>query len=197
MNLRLEAPSWLPLSLAFLPRHLLVVECKLCSVKLSMDTDAIVKLAKAGAKEPVSRAYEVLLAPAVQREAIEQGKAGGHADALLIERNLKSDRVKARTGRRVPRAEEILAGLRLSPGEEDALRLYLTARADAVVSDDFEFHRKLHALRIPRFTPALLLVDLVAEGSLRPEEGLRLLEQLAKHIAPEEYYVARNLMGAV
>jgi hypothetical protein len=152
-----------------------------------MDTDAIVKLTKAGAKEVISKAHEIVLAPAVQREAIDQGKAGGHGDALLIERNVK--------GRRMPQAEAILADLRLAPGEEDALRLYLTARADVVVSDDGSFLKKLRSLRIPRLTPASLLVEMVRDRSLTQAEGLRLLDQLAPMIAEDEYYIAKNVIG--
>jgi hypothetical protein len=161
-----------------------------------MDTDAIVKLTKAGAKEPVSKTHEIVLAPAVQREAIDQGKAGGHADALLIERNVRGGRVSLREGRRLPQAEAILADLGLDPGEEDALRLYLTARAEIVVSDDGAFLRKLRSLRVPRLTPAGLLVNMVQDRSLSQAEGMRLLDQMAPMIADEEYYVARNLMEA-
>jgi len=161
-----------------------------------MDTDAMVKLTKAGAKEPVSRAHEILLAPAVQREAIDQGKAGGHGDALLIEQNVWGGRVAVRAGRRLAQAESLLASMQLSPGEEDALRLYLTARADVVVSDDFDFLRKLRSLQVPMLTPAALLLDMVQEGALTKAEGLRLLEQLSPHIADEEYFVARSSMEA-
>jgi hypothetical protein len=160
-----------------------------------MDTDAIVKLTKAGAKEVISKAHEIVLAPAVQREAIDQGKAGGHGDALLIERNVKGGRVATREGRRMPQAEAILADLRLAPGEEDALRLYLTARADVVVSDDGSFLKKLRSLRIPRLTPASLLVEMVRDRSLTQAEGLRLLDQLAPMIAEDEYYIAKNVIG--
>jgi len=86
--------------------------------------------------------------------------------------------------------------LRLSPGEEDALRLYLTARADVVVSDDVAFLRKLRSLLVPAVTPAALLLDMVREKAIAREAGLRLLEQLAPHIADEEYFVARNSMEA-
>ncbi len=161
-----------------------------------MATDAMVKLTKAGATEPVSKAHEMILAPAVQREAIEQGKAGGHGDALLIEQNVRGGRVALRGGRRLAQAEVLVASMRLSPGEEDALRLYLTARADVVVSDDFDFLRKLRSLQVPMLTPAALLVDMVQEKALTKDAGLRLLQQLAPHIADEEYFVARTAMEA-
>src|SRR3972149_722213 len=89
----------------------------------------------------------------------------------------------ARAGRRLAQAESLLASIQLSPGEEDALRLYLTARADVVVSDDFDFLRKLRSLQVPMLTPAALLLDMVQEGALTKAEGLRLLEELSPHIA--------------
>jgi len=162
-----------------------------------MDTDAIVKLTKAGAKEPVSRAHEIVLAPAVQREAIDQGREGGHGDALLIERKVRRGRVALRAGRAVPQAEAILADLHLGAGEEDALRLYLTARADIVVSDDLAFQHKLRSLQIPRFSSASLLLEMVQEKALPRSEGLLLLDRLAPHIANEEYYVVKQLMEGI
>lgn len=160
-----------------------------------MDTDAIVKLTKAGAKGHVAASHQILLGPAVQREAIDAGKLHGYPDAVLIEENVNRGRVMVRGGRRFPHADAILEGLRLGPGEEDALRLFLTARADVVVSDDMDFLRRLRSIQVPLLTPAALLVDMVAEKAITREEGLQFLERLAPHIALEEYYVARITLG--
>lgn len=122
----------------------------------------MIKLTKASAKEAVASAFTLVLAPAVQDECIKEGLAGGHADASLIGENLRSGRISPGHGRRIPRAEAMMRGLGISDGEADALRLYMSGRADAVVSDDHRFLQVLKGLEVPRTTPAALLARLVA-----------------------------------
>jgi predicted nucleic acid-binding protein len=165
-------------------------------MRLAMDTDAIVKLTKAGAKEVVAAEHILLLSPEVAREAIDQGKLGGHADAVLIEENVRIGRVSPKAGRNVARGEAIIRALRLSGGEAGALRLYLTARADAVVTDDRTFVRAIRSVQVPTVSSSGVLLDLVERKQLGPEEGLRLLAALRPMISPESYFAARAAMEA-
>jgi len=154
----------------------------------------MIKLTKAHAKEPVSKAFTVILAPAVEDECVEQGLAGGHSDAALIGQNLKAGLVSSGQGRRVPRAEALLRSLGLSDGEADALRLFMAGRADIVVSDDRRFLQVLKGLEVPRTTPAALLARLVARKSISRQEGLRLLDRMAPLISEIEFMAIRRSM---
>ena len=204
MNLCPPTHRGLPPDLAFAPGRcwgsardkLLVVVCKLRSVKLSFDTDAIVKLTKAGAKEAVAEEHELLLSPEVVREAIEQGKIGGHADAVLIEENVRIGQVSPKSGRNLARGEAIIRALGLSGGEAGAFRLYITAGADAIVTDDRKFVRAMRSVHVPTVLPGGVLLDLVERKRLRRAEGLRLLEALRPMISPESYFGARSAMEA-
>jgi len=64
-------------------------------MKVVVDTDSLVKLTKAKAKEIVLKnMMETCIPPKVFEEAIKIPKEEGYPDALLIEENLNSYRVK-------------------------------------------------------------------------------------------------------
>ena len=63
-------------------------------MKVVVDTDSLVKLTKAKAKEIVLKNIETCIPPKVFEEAIKIPKEEGYPDALLIEENLNSYRVK-------------------------------------------------------------------------------------------------------
>ena len=58
-------------------------------MNLAIDTDALIKLTKSSSKSAVGKAFTVLVPPEVQRECVEQGKAGGFPDALRVEENVE------------------------------------------------------------------------------------------------------------
>lgn len=161
-----------------------------------MDTDAMVKLTKAGAKEQAAKAFTIILTPRVRQECVGQGKAAGHPDAVRIEENLRRGFLSAGRSRRSAKTEALLRTLRLSGGEADVLRLYQGGGADLVVSDDRRFLRIVEGLGVPFTTPSALLVALVRVGSATRAEGLALLESLAPFMSDEEYLEARRAMEA-
>ena len=155
----------------------------------------MIKLTKASAKEPVAEAFSLVMAPEVRRECVDQARAAGYADALRIGDNLRRGVVAAHEGRRVPRAESMIADLGLAGGEADTLRLFLTARADLIVSDDRRFTRLLDGLAVPFTTAAGLLVALADSRKASRAECLRLLERMAPLISEEEFLVVSALIG--
>src|SRR3989442_11709460 len=58
-------------------------------MNLAIDTDALIKLTKSSSKSAVGKAFTVLVPPEVERECVEQGKAGGFPDALRVEENVE------------------------------------------------------------------------------------------------------------
>ena len=161
-------------------------------MNLAMDTDALIKLTKSSAKRAVGAAFTVLVPGEVQRECVQQGKAGGFPDALRVEENIEGGVLTVRKPKRLMRAEAIVRDLRLSGGEADVLRLYQSGGVDVVVSDDRRFLQILEALGIRYTTPGMLIAALSRMGKMSLYEALEHLEKLAEFISEEEYSEARR-----
>jgi len=99
-------------------------------MNLAMDTDALIKLTKSSAKRAVGTAFTVLVPGEVHRECVQQGKAGGFADALRVEDNIGKGVLTVRKPKRSSRTEAIVKDLRLSGGEADVLRLHQSGWID-------------------------------------------------------------------
>lgn len=159
-----------------------------------MDTDALIKLTKGSAKERVAGAFTLVLPPQVRRECVEQGKAGGHADAVRIAENLRSGKLAEGRGKRSAPTEALITGLHLLGGEADVVRLYRAGGADLVVSDDRRFLQFLESLGIPFATPSALIVSLVRLGHASEEEALEMLDKIGGLISQDEYLEARRAL---
>jgi len=161
-------------------------------VNLALDSDALIKLAKSSAKEIVGSNYTLLLPPEVRRECVEQGKAGGFPDAVRVEENIRSGRLRVRRPKRSGRTEALVKDLRLLGGEADVLRLFRSGGVELVVSDDRRFVHLLEALGVPYATPSSLIAALVRTKKLSGRDGLGYLDRLAGSISEEEYVEARR-----
>ena len=154
-----------------------------------MDSDTLIKLTRAGAKEVVASAVEAVVPPAVEREAVVEGREGGFPDAFEIERNLK----KLVRVVRVPKTREtetIIEKLGLRGGEADVFRLFRGGKCRAVASDDQKFLDLVAALNVPFVTPSALVIHVWKRGKIGKEECLRLLEKLRPMVSEEEYQLA-------
>ena len=159
-----------------------------------MDTDAMIKVTKGSAKETVAKAFTLVLPPEVRRECVEQGKAGGHPDAVRIEENLRSGLLSEAHGKETSETEALIRDLRLAGGEADVVRLYRAGAVDLVVSDDRRFLQFLEGLGIPFATPAALIVALVRRRKASVPEGVAFLDKLAGMISDDEYGEARRAL---
>ena len=156
----------------------------------------MIKVTKASAKETLAKAFTLVLPPEVRRECVEQGKAGGHPDAIRIEENLRKGLLSESRGKRSSETEAVIRDLRLAGGEADVVRLYRGGAADLIVSDDRRFLQFLEGLGIPFSTPAALIVALVRRKKATPKEGLVLLDKLVDFISEDEYLEARRGLEA-
>ena len=161
-------------------------------MNLAIDTDALIKLTKSSSKGAVGTAFTVLVPSEVQRECVQQGKAGGFADALRVEDNIGKGVLTVRKPKRSSRTEAIVKDLRLSGGEADVLRLHQSGGIDLVVSDDRRFVQILEALGIRYTTPGPLIAALVTMGKMPRKEALVHLEKLRAFISEEEYTEAKR-----
>ena len=155
-----------------------------------IDSDTLVKLTKAGAKEPVASVAKIVVPPAVEKEAVVEGKEGGFPDAFEIERNLKKGLIKVIKALKTKETEVIIKKLGLKGGEADVFRLFKTGKCEAVASDDQKFLDLLVALNVPFATPSALVIYAWKRKKIDKKTCLRLLEKLRPMISEEEYQLA-------
>ena len=155
-------------------------------MKIIMDSDCLVKLSKAGAKEAIVSAMEVSMPPLVKKETVDEAKANGYRDAFMIEENI---------------AKELLHVVRLQgkqssvvsvvKGEEKVVSLFSQGNYDAIASDDKRFLKKLDAANIPYLTPAACLIYLYKSKKIKKTEVTGMLEALKPFISRDEHAVAK------
>jgi hypothetical protein len=154
-------------------------------MKVVMDSDCLIKLSKAGAKEAVVSAMEISIPPLVKKETVDEAKASGCHDAFIIEENIshRSLRVVSLKNKKSP-------FLTAAKGEMEVVSLFSQGNYDAVASDDKRFLKKLNAAGIPYLTPAACIIYLHQSGKAEKMEAARMLEALKPFISREEYAVA-------
>jgi len=161
-------------------------------MNLAIDTDALIKLTKSSSKSAVGKAFTVLVPPEVERECVEQGKAGGFPDALRVEENVEKGVLTVRKPKRSARTEAMVGDLRLSGGEADVLRLHRSGGIDLIVSDDRRFLHILEALGIRYTAPGPLIAAMFRLGMIPRTEALRHVEKLGAFISEEEHSEAKR-----
>lgn len=155
-----------------------------------MDSDTLIKLTKAGAKEAIASVAELVVPPEVRRETVDEGKEGGFPDAFEIERNIRHGSLGMVETPRDAAVEEVIRELGMGGGEADLFRLYKCRGCNAVVSDDQEFLDLVGELGVPFVTSTALLVHVWKAGGLVREECLQLLERLRSMVSEEEYQLS-------
>lgn len=154
-----------------------------------MDSDCLVKLTKAGAKEAVALAMEIHIPPLVKKEIVDEGRELGYQDAFTIEENIGKKAVHV-----VKLLRKQHTARPAAKGEMEAITLYLEGGYDAIASDDRRFLKKLETANIPYLTPSACVIFLYKNGAVVKSEALNMIEELRLLISREEYMIARFVM---
>lgn len=154
-----------------------------------MDSDCLVKLTKAGAKEAVLSAMEVHIPRLVKQETVDEAKKHGYQDALIIEKNINKKALLV-----VKHQRKQQTAISVAKGETDVVSLYSEGKYDAVASDDQRFLKRLEAANIPCLTPTACLVYLHKNKKADKPAAMKMLESLKPFISSEEYTVAKLYM---
>ena len=159
-------------------------------MKAIMDSDSLIKLTKAKAKEIVLKNIEGYIPPKVFEEAVKIPKEEGYPDAFLIEENLKKGLLAIGEFREDQHVEEMITRLGIGCGEADVFRLYKSGGFDVISSDDGKFLKIIDALDIPYMTPSALIIYLFDKKMLSKVDAKTYIDNLKEMISDEEYYLA-------
>lgn len=159
-------------------------------MKVVMDSDSLIKLTRARAKEIVVKNIDVYIPPKVFEETVTIPKKEGFPDAFLIEENLDKGFVNIKTYKEDQHIEEMVNDLGMGYGESDVFRLYRSGGFDAISSDDRRFLMIVDALDIPYLTPTALIIYLFNEKILTKDDARLYLNNLKEMVSYEEYYLA-------
>lgn len=135
-------------------------------MKVVMDSDALIKVTKASVKDVVVSNIEVFVPGEVKREVVDEGKAKGYPDAIIIEDNIRKGKIKVMDTRSDELTESVIGSLHLLGGEADSFRLFKQGNYDAITSDDQRFLDLVDGLSIPFTTPTSLLLYFSTYGKL-------------------------------
>lgn len=153
-------------------------------MKLVMDSDSLIKLTKAGAKEIVLSNIEVFIPPSVENETT--GGKEKFPDALRIHENINKGLLKVKN----PPNSSFVKNLGVKGGEAQVLMLH--DGSSAISSDDAKFLNLLENLNIPYLTPASIIVFLLKKGAIKKDESRKLLGNLKEFVSDEEYHLAMD-----
>jgi predicted nucleic acid-binding protein len=163
--------------------------------RVVVDSDGLIKLAKADILKVMLKAWDCLIPQAVYDETVERGIRAAYPDALAIREALQPQTVRRLV--RHPRATMLLQRKRsLGQGEQEALHLFFRARADTIISDDAAFVTLLDQAGVSYLPPALVLTELVHQQQLELRAALEGLERMRTLIRPETYRMTRSDLEA-
>lgn len=159
-------------------------------MKVIMDSDSLIKLARAKVKEIVVENVDAYIPPKVLEETVTIPKKEGFPDAFLIEENLDKGLLSIREINEDHHIEEMVTSLGMGYGEADVFRLYKSGGFDAISSDDRKFLKIIDALDLPYLTPTALIVYLFNKDVFTKDDAMSYLNNLKEMVSDEEYYLA-------
>ena len=145
-------------------------------MKIVMDSDALIKLTKSGAKELITENFDVTIPERVYEETVTE--AAAYPDAQEIDRNVEARRIEVKKTSHTER------------GEMAVLDLFLRGGYDLLVSDDNRFLKHLAADGIPYLTPPFLIIYLLHKKILLKLYTEKYIDNLKMYISEDEYLIA-------
>jgi len=154
-------------------------------MKILMDADCLIKLAKAGLKESVCQEEQIVIPRIVKKEVVDAGKRKGLPDADAVEKNIKNGMIALE--------EEALPST--LKGDQALVASFKRGTYGSIATDDGRLIRMLRATGIPSILPGLLIHSLYKKGVIDRLTGLNWLERLSPFISDDEYSMTKLLLG--
>ncbi len=162
--------------------------CTIEYMRILLDSDALIKLTRAGIKELLVTTFSVCVPPAVVAETTSMMTR--YADAVTIRQNIDSGRLKP-----VPVPKEPCPKLVLfKGGDRDVAHCALAGGFAAVVTDDAYLLEKLKALGVSVTVPAAMVLAAGRKNRLPVEEVFSYLASLQPYISEDEYTTYRLIL---
>jgi len=149
-----------------------------------MDSDCLIKVTKAGLKEPLCRYERITIPMNVKREVVDEGKRRGHADAEMIEVNIENGLITLAKGR-------VASHLK---GDQSLIETFKEGRYSAIATDDARLTRLLRSAHIPFILPGMLIYAIFKKGEIDRDTGLDWLDKLSPYISEDEYGLSKLLV---
>ncbi|PIN76132.1 hypothetical protein COV18_00770 [Candidatus Woesearchaeota archaeon CG10_big_fil_rev_8_21_14_0_10_37_12] len=153
------------------------------------DSDSLIKLTKAGAKEDLVNNFNAFITLEVKEECIDEGQ--GKPDAVIISQNIENNKL-AVVKNEWKRNE--ISGLKLGKGEISVYAASCQIKHDIISSDDQKFLRLLNQLGKKAVTSSSLIVLLYKKRKISKERALRLLDGLKEHVNEIEYDLCKHAL---
>lgn len=164
-------------------------------IKLAIDSDGLIKLAKSNILKNVLKSFNCNITNEIYNETVTEGKNKLYEDAFfigdLVDKNLLQ--VKD-TKYRIP--SNILKETKnLGKGEVSVLSLYFEIGTKAIISDDLAFLKLLKKFEIPFIIPIDLIIMMVNMKTLKREKAQSAIEKIRGFVREECYAKAKTLLG--
>lgn len=159
--------------------------------KLLADSDALIKISKAGFLEKVAANFEVMITEEVYGETVTQGRKGFYEDADEIDDLVKDGKIaviKVEVYKNKPRPQQSF-GL----GEASIFQAYKKGRL--IVTDDLSFSLYLKKEGIQSVSSAHMLLLCFKNKKISKNEAYIHLERLKPFIRKGIYENVKNDLG--
>lgn len=150
--------------------------------KFILDSDALIKLTKAGLLEDVCRYYNCIITTEVKNETVDEGKRRLHNDALKIEYLINKKSLKIKDPKKSRKTKESLG-----KGEMSTASLYFEGKNRIIVTDDSAFIKYLEENDIKFSIPADLILLMKVANKIDRKTALMYLEKMKDFIKEEVY----------
>ncbi len=155
--------------------------------KLLVDSDALIKVTKAGFIETTASAFKIYITDDVYKEAVEQGRKGLYEDADKIKSLIDAKRIliiKASKYKKTKPKQDF------GKGETSVFQAY--KKDYLIVTDDLSFAVYLNEESIKNISSAHLLIELLRKGKIKNTEAYFHLEKLKPLIRKEIYELVKE-----
>lgn len=160
--------------------------------KIIFDSDGIIKITKSGFGEKILEHFNCIISKEVYQECVIEGKKHYYDDAFKIEEFTKIGILKIKRAVETKESEEILFKTKsLGIGEISSLKLFISLRADTIVSDDKTFVNLLFFNEIPYILPIDLIVRCYELKILSKDDTLYAIENIRYYVTESSYLKAK------
>ena len=159
--------------------------------KLLIDSDALIKLAKIGLLDDVTRAFNVEITEEICNETVMEGKKRLYEDADKIKEFVDSKRIVIIKDK----MRKIKSLIKENLGSGELSIINSKKRGHIIVTDDFSFTKYLQIKKIIPISSANLIFALKEKSILTKQQAEDSLEKLKPYIRNDIYINVKNDMG--